>query len=96
MRRKHIFLIGIFILTVIAVLWWKVQKLPPPETEPIAQAQTNQASPNKTLSAATAVTNREDKVRTTLPDSATPEERKKAIADFEQKLISALTTPITF
>jgi hypothetical protein len=41
-------------------------------------------------------TSKQEPVRTTLPDTATPEERKQAIAEFERRLIEALTTPIVF
>jgi hypothetical protein len=96
LNKSNLVAIGLIVAAILAIFWWKSQKQSLPEPVPKAEAQTNQASPNKTLPAATAVTNREEKVQTTLPDSATPEERKMALADLERKLAAALATPITF
>lgn len=97
MKRKHLILVvGLVLIAVLALLLWKPQKSPFSEPGPKAQAQTNQTLPSEPLPVTPQVTNKQEPVRMTLPDSATPEERKLAIAEFERRLIGALTTPITF
>ena len=94
-RKRLIIFISLVLLALLAFLLWTHPQNPLAEPAKKVDIQTESA-PSKALPATVVVTNRQDPLRTMQPDSATPEERKVAIAEIERRLTESLTSPIEF